>query len=111
MGEWAVITGAGDGIGKAYSFELAKRGLNTVLISRTLETLRKVASEIEKATGRNVKIIQADFTKNNIYDDIEKSLQGLEIGILVNNVGMLHNPHPCCFLNGSKEDEVNIVLQ
>ncbi|XP_054842193.1 17-beta-hydroxysteroid dehydrogenase type 3 [Eublepharis macularius] len=105
MGEWAVITGAGDGIGKAYSFELAKRGLNIVLISRTLEKLKKVASEIEQATRRTVKIIQADFTKNDIYDDIETSLRGLEIGILVNNVGMLHNPHPCYFLDGSKKDE------
>ncbi|KAL8203380.1 UNVERIFIED_CONTAM: hypothetical protein K2H54_050651 [Gekko kuhli] len=106
-----IITGAGDGIGKAYSFELAKRGLNTVLISRTFEKLKKVASEIEKATGRNVKIIQADFTKNDIYDDIEERLQGLEIGILVNNVGMLHNTYPCCFLDGSKKDKVKIDIQ
>ncbi|XP_074851216.1 17-beta-hydroxysteroid dehydrogenase type 3 isoform X3 [Carettochelys insculpta] len=82
MGEWAVVTGAGDGIGKAYSLELAKRGLNVVMISRTLEKLQKVATEIEQATGRNVKIIQADFTKDSIYENIEESLQGLEIGIL-----------------------------
>uniref|UniRef100_A0A8C0J3Z8 Hydroxysteroid 17-beta dehydrogenase 3 n=1 Tax=Chelonoidis abingdonii TaxID=106734 RepID=A0A8C0J3Z8_CHEAB len=84
MGEWAVVTGAGDGIGKAYSLELAKRGLNIVMISRTLEKLQKVATEIEQATGRNVKIIQADFTKDYIYENIEKCLQGLEIGILGN---------------------------
>lgn len=36
----------------------------------------------EQATGRNVKIIQADFTKDYIYENIEESLQGLEIGIL-----------------------------
>ncbi|XP_034630064.1 testosterone 17-beta-dehydrogenase 3 isoform X2 [Trachemys scripta elegans] len=105
MGEWAVVTGAGDGIGKAYSLELAKRGLNIVMISRTLEKLQKVATEIEQATGRNVKIIQADFTKDYIYENIEECLQGLEIGILVNNVGMLHNPLPCRFLNGADTDE------
>uniref|UniRef100_A0A8C8S0H8 Hydroxysteroid 17-beta dehydrogenase 3 n=1 Tax=Pelusios castaneus TaxID=367368 RepID=A0A8C8S0H8_9SAUR len=105
MGEWAVVTGAGDGIGKAYSFELAKHGLNIVMISRTLEKMQTVAAEIEEATGRNVKIIQADFTKDDIYENIEESLQGLEIGILVNNVGMLHNPLPCCFLNGPDTDE------
>uniref|UniRef100_A0A8C0QP21 Hydroxysteroid 17-beta dehydrogenase 3 n=1 Tax=Chelonoidis abingdonii TaxID=106734 RepID=A0A8C0QP21_CHEAB len=108
MGEWAVVTGAGDGIGKAYSLELAKRGLNIVMISRTLEKLQKVATEIEQATGRNVKIIQADFTKDYIYENIEKCLQGLEIGILVNNVGMLHNPLPCRFLNGVDTDEVGL---
>ncbi|XP_061465138.1 17-beta-hydroxysteroid dehydrogenase type 3 [Rhineura floridana] len=105
MGEWAVITGAGDGIGKAYSLELAKRGLNIVLISRTLEKLHKVASEIEQSTGRKVKIIQADFTRKDIYGDIEESLQGLEIGILINNVGMIPSPFPSHFLHGPDKDE------
>ncbi|XP_027730797.1 testosterone 17-beta-dehydrogenase 3 isoform X2 [Vombatus ursinus] len=51
MGEWAVITGAGDGIGKAYSYELAKRGLNIVMISRTLEKLQAVAKGIVNNVG------------------------------------------------------------
>uniref|UniRef100_A0A8B9NCF9 Hydroxysteroid 17-beta dehydrogenase 3 n=1 Tax=Accipiter nisus TaxID=211598 RepID=A0A8B9NCF9_9AVES len=105
LGEWAVVTGAGDGLGKAYSFELAKRGLNIVMISRTLEKLQRVASEVEQATGQKVKVVQADFTKNSVYENIEKSLQGLDIGVLVNNVGMLHNPLPCRFLNGPDIDE------
>ncbi|XP_009669658.1 17-beta-hydroxysteroid dehydrogenase type 3 isoform X1 [Struthio camelus] len=105
LGEWAVVTGAGDGLGKAYSFELAKRGLNIVMISRTLEKLQRVASEVEEATGQKVKIIQADFTKDSVYKNIEESVEGLEIGVLVNNVGMLHNPLPCRFLNGPDIDE------
>ncbi|XP_020827368.1 17-beta-hydroxysteroid dehydrogenase type 3 isoform X2 [Phascolarctos cinereus] len=108
MGEWAVITGAGDGIGKAYSYELAKRGLNIVMISRTLEKLQEVAKEIEQATGSHVKIIQADFTKDDIYENIKENLQGLEIGILVNNVGMFHNYFPCHFLN--EPDEVQNLI-
>uniref|UniRef100_A0A2I3TQP2 17beta-estradiol 17-dehydrogenase n=1 Tax=Pan troglodytes TaxID=9598 RepID=A0A2I3TQP2_PANTR len=103
MGQWAVITGAGDGIGKAYSFELAKRGLNVVLISRTLEKLEAIATEIERTTGRSVKIIQADFTKDDIYEHIKEKLAGLEIGILVNNVGMLPNLLPSHFLNAPDE--------
>ncbi|XP_077004834.1 17-beta-hydroxysteroid dehydrogenase type 3 [Tamandua tetradactyla] len=103
MGQWAVITGAGDGIGKAYSLELAKRGLNVVLISRTLEKLQAVAVEIEQTTGSAVKIIQADFTKDDIYEYIQENLEGLEIGILVNNVGMLPNLLPSHFLNASFE--------
>ncbi|XP_037061537.1 testosterone 17-beta-dehydrogenase 3 isoform X2 [Peromyscus leucopus] len=99
MGQWAVITGAGDGIGKAYSFELAKHGLNVVLISRTLEKLQAIAEEIEWTTRSRVKIIQADFTKEDIYDDIKEKLKGLEIGILVNNVGMLPSLFPSHFLN------------
>ncbi|XP_038191247.1 testosterone 17-beta-dehydrogenase 3 [Arvicola amphibius] len=99
MGQWAVITGAGDGIGKAYAFELAKHGLNVVLISRTLEKLQAIAEEIEGTIGSRVKIVQADFTKEDIYDHIKEKLKGLEIGILVNNVGMLPSLLPRRFLN------------
>ncbi len=46
-----VITGATDGIGKAYAIEFAKRGLNLVLISRTAEKLTQVATEIRKSAA------------------------------------------------------------
>ncbi|XP_052013419.1 17-beta-hydroxysteroid dehydrogenase type 3 [Apodemus sylvaticus] len=105
MGQWAVITGAGDGIGKAYSFELARHGLNVVLISRTLEKLQAIAEEIERITGSRVKIIQADFTREDIYDHIKEQLEGLEIGVLVNNVGMLPSLFPSHFLSMPDESQ------
>ena len=36
-GKWAVITGCTQGIGRSYVEELAKRGMNVVLISRSKE--------------------------------------------------------------------------
>lgn len=87
-GEWAVVTGATDGIGKAYAFELAKRGLKVVLISRTPFKLQNVAAEINTKHGVETKIIDVDFTRDDIYERIQKELQNLDIGILVNNVGM-----------------------
>ena len=43
----AVVTGATDGIGKAIAFELAKKGLNIVLVSRTKEKLDECATELK----------------------------------------------------------------
>uniref|UniRef100_A0A2K5PPS0 Inactive hydroxysteroid dehydrogenase-like protein 1 n=1 Tax=Cebus imitator TaxID=2715852 RepID=A0A2K5PPS0_CEBIM len=39
-GRWAVVSGATDGIGKAYAEELASRGLSIILISRNEEKLQ-----------------------------------------------------------------------
>lgn len=44
----SVVTGATDGIGKAYAEALAKKGLSVVLISRTEEKLKTVATQIGK---------------------------------------------------------------
>ena len=47
LGEWALVTGSTDGIGKAYAMALAQRGMNIILISRTRYKLQNVAAEIE----------------------------------------------------------------
>ena len=61
-GSWAVVTGCTDGIGKAYAEALAKRGLNIVLISRTLSKLEDLAKELEEKYSIHTKVIAADFT-------------------------------------------------
>ncbi|XP_066903803.1 inactive hydroxysteroid dehydrogenase-like protein 1 [Halyomorpha halys] len=88
FGPWAVVTGCTDGIGRAYVEELAKRGLNIVLISRNKEKLLRVASEIESRYQVKTKIITVDFSKGqSVYYQIEAEIKGIPIGILVNNVG------------------------
>jgi len=47
----AVVTGASDGIGKSFAKQLAKRGFNILLISRTESKLKAVADEITKETS------------------------------------------------------------
>lgn len=48
FGKWAIVTGCTDGIGKAYAEEFAKRGLNLVLISRSLEKLSQQSTSLQK---------------------------------------------------------------
>ncbi|XP_038564949.1 hydroxysteroid (20-beta) dehydrogenase 2 [Micropterus salmoides] len=98
-GQWAVVTGATSGIGKAYASELAHRGLDVILISRSDEKLEMVAKEIQDQYGRKTRTIQVDFTDgHSIYPSIAEALQGLEIGILVNNVGIAYSDHFAYFL-------------
>lgn len=90
LGKWAVVTGATDGIGKAYAFALAKMGMNVVIISRTESKLADVKKEIEdKGYGVEIKYVVCDYSKfdQTARDLVEKELEGLEIGVLINNVG------------------------
>ncbi|KAH8271693.1 hypothetical protein KR044_001191 [Drosophila immigrans] len=91
FGDWAAVTGSSDGIGKEYAKELARQGINVVLIARNEEKLKAVAKEICVSHESNVetKIIVADFTQGaQVYEHIERELADKPIAILVNNVGM-----------------------
>merc|ERR1712038_1308045 len=91
-GEWAVVTGATDGIGLEYAKQLSNKGLKIVLISRTQSKLDVVAEEIGKDKCKTIAI---DFSSNgsDIYSKVEKETDGLDVGILVNNVGFSYD-HP-----------------
>lgn len=79
-----MVTGSTDGIGKAYAKELAARGINLILISRTLERLEDTKNEILEFNPKvEVKIISADFSKGREnFAKIESQLKDIPIGIL-----------------------------
>lgn len=90
FGEWVVVIGSIDGIGKLYVEELVKYGMKVVFISRLKDKFDQVFSEIKEKFKVEIRIIVVDFVLEDIYDKIKIGLVGFEIGILVNNVGMLY---------------------
>ncbi|VDL94950.1 unnamed protein product [Schistocephalus solidus] len=93
-GDWAIVTGATDGIGKAFAHELARDGMNVFLISRSTEKLMKVANEIQSLFKVETKIFTADFTTAEFYENLKHKIEELpSVSILINNVGVSYS-HP-----------------
>ena len=79
------------GIGREYALALAKYGLNIVLISRNKQELENVANEIRDNHKVDTATIVAEFTDADSIGKIVKKVKALnhEIGVVVNNVGMM----------------------
>lgn len=98
LGSWAVVTGATDGIGKGFAQQLAKQGLNLVLVSRSLDKLTTVAREIEEKFDVKTKVVDIDFTVDrDAQSRLETETKDLNVGVLINNVGVSYD-HPEYFL-------------
>ncbi|KAI1638651.1 3-ketoacyl-CoA reductase [Biscogniauxia mediterranea] len=110
-GTWAVVTGASDGLGKEYATQLASKGFNLVLVSRTLSKLETLAKELEgKFPGLQTKVLDMDFTadKDEDYERLAALIDGLDVGILINNVGQSHSI-PVPFTLTDKAEMQNII--
>ncbi|CAL4075820.1 unnamed protein product, partial [Meganyctiphanes norvegica] len=110
FGQWAVVTGASDGIGKAYVHKLAARGMNVVLIARNKDKLDGVAEYARSEYGIETSVVIADFGDGqSIYGHIAKELEGKDIGVLVNNVGLIGHNIPTIFAEWEEKPTWDIV--
>lgn len=110
-GSWAVVTGASDGIGKEYALQLAAKGFNIVLVSRTQSKLDALASEIEsKYASVKTKTLAMDFAQNQDSDfaALKSLVSDLDVSILVNNVGLSHSI-PVPFVQTPEQEMKDII--
>jgi len=85
----AIVTGAGQGIGRGIALVLAKEGAKVLAVDLNLENAKKVAEEIDKAGGKAA-AVQCDVSKKSeVEAAIEKALEEFgQLDILVNNAGI-----------------------
>ena len=82
--KYALVTGAGKGLGRACSIALVEAGATVIALSRTSSDLDKLEKKIKKIKGKIIKI-PCDVIN---YDDLKKKINKIKIiDILVNNAG------------------------
>ncbi|EXJ80660.1 beta-keto reductase [Capronia epimyces CBS 606.96] len=110
-GSWAVVTGASDGLGKEYALQLAKKGFNLILVSRTASKLASLSSQIKTSSPNiSVETLAMDFSQNLDvdYTALAALVQGKQIAILINNVGQSHSI-PVPFIETPLAEVSNII--
>ena len=104
-GRTAVITGAGNGLGRAIARSLAAHGARTILVGRNRGKLHQVAVEI----GPAARVEPADTASEASVGDLLERIGTEDVSILVNNAGIAGPVAPLVEVGVEEWDEVFAV--
>lgn len=83
-----MVAGASEGIGAAFATFLAAEGMDLVLIARRPEPLQQLADILGNKYKVNIMCISCDLSEPNATIQIEETLNGREIDLLIYNAAL-----------------------
>lgn len=93
MKRTALVTGASTGLGKEIAQLFAKDGHDLVVVARSEDRLRTLASDLAQADNVKVHVVAADLAERGapakVWDEVNRL--GVEVEFLVNNAGFGSN--------------------
>lgn len=82
-GPWAVVLGAGQGLGRAFAHALAARGLNLLLVDQRPDSLEQVRAELGRAHEVQVRTAEVDLAAPGVAGSLEAAASELDVGLVV----------------------------
>ena len=107
----AIVTGAGDGIGRGIALEMAKAGADVIVAELDPKKAEEAVEEIKAIGAKTLKVV-GDVTKSDHVDALLKKVvkEFGTVDILVNNVGgILGVRGGVNFLDMTEEFWTNII--
>ena len=86
-GPWAIVTGASDGLGRAFARHLAARRINLVLVARRGAALGVLAEELQVNHAIRCIVIPMDLGHQHSVASLDKQTAHLDIGLVVAAAG------------------------
>ena len=88
-GKVAVVTGAGQGLGRAYALEFAKQGADVVVNDVNMDNANKVVKEIEGMGKKAIAVRAGVNSREEAQGLIDTAIEKFgKVDILVNNAGI-----------------------
>ncbi|TGK99384.1 SDR family NAD(P)-dependent oxidoreductase [Leptospira levettii] len=111
--KYALITGASTGLGKDFAHSLAKKGYTPILVARSADRLKSLASELKQKYGVEGVVITEDLSLPNAAEKVYKVVKKLNLNVncLINNAGYGLNGefHKNSFSEESKMIQLNVT--
>jgi NAD(P)-dependent dehydrogenase (short-subunit alcohol dehydrogenase family) len=104
-GRTALVTGAGNGLGRAVAHALSAAGARVILVGRTLGKLEAVAAEL----GGDSRVAACDTSQRAEVDELRAVLSDEDVSILVNNAGIAGPVRELVDVEPAEWDEVFAV--
>jgi short-subunit dehydrogenase len=87
--QFGVVTGASQGLGKAFVHELARLKMNLILVSLPGQNLHLLANEIEQRYKVKARCYETNFSSNDNIINLSNWINNnFEIHLLINNAGI-----------------------
>lgn len=86
-GDWVLVTGASSGIGREFCIQLARTGMNIVLVARREQLLHELSAQLQAEHGIRTMIICLDLSEPNAPAEVQARVakNNVRIRLLVNN--------------------------
>ena len=82
-GTWALVAGAAEGIGEAFTEALAKKGINLVMVDFNGKVLHILAERIQKDYNIKIKEIILDLSEKDAWETCMIQIRDLDCRLLV----------------------------
>jgi len=89
-GPWAIVAGGSQGLGAAFAHDIARRGVNLVLIARRPGPLEETAAALRAQHGVEVRTASMDLAAPGFLEAVERAAEGLQVGLLVCDAANSH---------------------
>ena len=87
--QYAVVTGASRGLGKAFSIELAKQKINIILVSLPYQNLSDLSHHLSQKYGIKTAFYEMDLSvMDNVLELTRQINEHFNVNILINNAGI-----------------------